>query len=92
MPLQAALRMREANTISDPVDFDYFGKGIDGYVQYMQTFDQANKPDEPVSHTDEDMQSEFYVPDTAPVKPTSPSTAFHPVQQVKTAPEKSMWP
>lgn len=73
----------------DPMDFDYFGKGIDGYVQYMQTFDQANKPDEPVSRTDEDMQSEFYVPRTAPVKQTSPSYAFHPAQQVMAAPEKS---
>lgn len=27
-------------------DFDYFGKGLDGYVQYMQTIDQITKKDE----------------------------------------------
>jgi hypothetical protein len=24
-------------------DFGYFGKGIDGYVHYMQAFDESNK-------------------------------------------------
>lgn len=27
-------------------DFDYFGKGLEGYVQYMQTFNEVNKKDE----------------------------------------------
>ena len=28
-------------------DFGYFGKGLDGYVQYMETFNEVNKKNEP---------------------------------------------
>lgn len=62
-------------------DFDYFGKGLEGYVQYMQTVDQTtSKDDEVVTQPVMNTPTEFY---DVPAPPTSP------VPQSKPAPHET---
>ena len=71
-------------------DFDYFGKGIDGYVQYMQTFNEVNKKDAPPAPDFEpEPADESFVPPrpaaqkAAEAKPAEPKARLTPEERAR---------
>ena len=71
-------------------DFDYFGKGIDGYVQYMQTFNDVNKKDAPAAQNDDAAPAdESFVPPrpaaqkAAEAKPAEPKPTLTPEERAR---------
>ena len=51
-------------------DFDYFGKGLEGYVQYMTTVNGTDKKDDPASPPEPDAADTAY---SAPPRRSAPA-------------------
>lgn len=72
-------------------DFDYFGKGIDGYVQYMQTFNDVNKKDAPAAQNDDPTLADesFVPPRPAAQKAAAAKSAAQKATEAKSAESKA---